>query len=167
MLGRWTQGETVTTAYRGSVPRRELRFAPGSHDGPAFLAAVVLVFVVGSSAVVVAIAIFLLLLVVLVGRRFAFRRGGALEFLHPRFDLVHEADVLVVLHQLAGSFVVAADQRAGTQVHVAQVGQLQPGDVQQHGDGEERHGARHGEARLYHQRSGAGNSGPQALPPAG
>src|SRR6184192_919825 len=44
------------------------------------------------------------------------RRGGPLEFPQPRFNFVHESNVVVVLHDSAGGFVVSGAQIGMTQI---------------------------------------------------
>src|SRR5581483_10472709 len=74
------------------------------------LAAVLLVPLAGRSGGVLAIFAVLLLLLLIVLRRGSrlLRRGGALEFPHARFELVHEANVLVILHHASFGCVVHA-----------------------------------------------------------
>src|SRR5215469_9413331 len=94
--------------------------------------------------------IFVLLALVVVGlfaRRLG-RRGGALELLHTRFDFVHEANIFVVFHHPARGFIIGAADRARSQVDMADVAHLYPGEAQRHRKGEEGHAERHREPRL-------------------
>src|SRR5438067_5942912 len=75
-------------------------------------------------------------------------RSCTLDFSYLRFNLIHEANVLVVLHDLALGHVITARDGAGTQIDVAQIGHFHASNVQSHGHRKEGHAKGHCEARL-------------------
>ena len=52
----------------------------------------------------------------------------------------------------------------GAQVHVLQIGDVEAGNAQQHGDGEERHAERHGKTRRRHRSKDRSQTRPSACP---
>src|SRR2546425_9799963 len=67
------------------------------------------------------------------------RRGGPLEFPQPRFNFVHESNVVVVLHDSSGAFVVSATQSAGPQIGMAQISYFHSCHAQRDREREEGH----------------------------
>src|SRR5438067_10930071 len=67
------------------------------------------------------------------------RRGGPLEFPEPRFNFVHESNVVVVLHDSSGGFVVSATQSAGPQIGMAQISYFHSCHAQRDREREEGH----------------------------
>src|SRR5207245_7490584 len=92
--------------------------------------------------------IILVILLFLPTRRRFGRGGHSLEFPHPRFNLVYEANILVILHHLGCGGVVGPLQRTGTQIYLLQVAGLHPRHAHRNREREERHAERHSKPQL-------------------
>src|SRR5437660_4858220 len=97
------------------------------------LAVVAFLFLFGLSTCVVLALLFLFL------RSWLGRRCSPLEFPQPRFNLVHESNIVVVLHDSAGGFVVSATQSAGPQIGMAQIADFHSCHTQRDRKREESH----------------------------
>src|SRR5919109_2370507 len=97
------------------------------------LAVVAFLFLFGLSTRVVLALLFLFL------RSGLGRRGRPLKLPQARFDLVDESNVVVVLHDSSGGLVISAAQRAGPQVGMAKIGNLNSCDAQGNREREESH----------------------------
>src|SRR5436190_14843252 len=114
------------------------------------LAVVAFLFLFGLSTRIVLALLFLFL------RSGLGRRGGPLEFPQPRFNFVHESNVVVVLHDSAGGFVVSAAQSAGPQIGITQITYFHSCHAQRDRKREESHAERHRESRLARHRENRG-----------
>src|SRR5206468_10253697 len=114
------------------------------------LAVVAFLFLFGLSTCVVLALLFLFL------RSGLGRRGSPLEFPQPRFNLVHESNIVVVLHDSSGGFVVSTTQSAGPQIGVTQITYFHSCHAQRDRTREESHAERHRESRLARHRENRG-----------
>src|SRR5579864_1437836 len=117
---------------RSKLPQRGILdvpvFVKCSVDGHAVSPAVVtFLFLVGLPTSVV--FVLLAVVVVLSFGLLPGRRCGLLKLAHPRFNFVHEANILVILHHAAGSLIVVATNRARPEIHVPQVAYLHSGEA--------------------------------------
>src|SRR3954469_15524688 len=98
-----------------------------------------------------ALLLFFLLILFLIRLVVAWCRR-TFQFAYSRFQLIHEANVLVVLHQSSRGFVIVPLDCARTEVHLSQRRYLHSRHVQHQRDREERHPERHRKPRLHHRR---------------